>query len=222
MQGKLNEAEAWWQRARAEAIAGFGPTDGHLAVVAVGLAEVLRTAGGDHFAQAEALYRESVEITRREYGNQDVRSAHALQILGQYLSDAGRHNEALKVLAAAAATKQIVLGSGHVDYAQVRLVVVTLLPSYQLQRKSPLCCEGQRPLHPVLAGNKELAGVTHRGEGAMCSCRRSLSSATRTALLALQKPRSKRTTTASPSLPPLATTAVASQTACVHASWRPF
>jgi tetratricopeptide (TPR) repeat protein len=133
MQGKLNDAEAWWQRARAEAIAGFGPTGGHLAVIANGLAEVLRTAGGDRFVQAEALYRESIEITERAYGKQDMRSAHARQILGQYLSDAGRHKEALKELATAVATKRAVLGRGHVDYAQVQLLVVAMPPSCQLQ-----------------------------------------------------------------------------------------
>ena len=120
MQGKYDEAEAWWHKARQEAIAGFGPDDAHLAVVSNGLAEVCRCAGGDRFAQAEQLYRDSLEIVERAYGSKDVRWAQACQYLGQYLSDAGRHKEAVPELTRAAAAKREALGKRHVDYAQVR------------------------------------------------------------------------------------------------------
>jgi Tetratricopeptide repeat len=75
LQGRFAEAEAWWLKARAEAIEGFGASTAHLAVVANGLAEVYRCAGGERFAEAEALYRESVAIVEREYGTADARCA---------------------------------------------------------------------------------------------------------------------------------------------------
>ena len=126
MQGKYTDAEAWWDKARAEAIAGFGERDAHLAVVTSGLAEVFRLAGGHKFAAAEPLLRETVALTQQEYGEADVRAAHARQLLGQYLSEAGQHKAAVAELEAAAAAKKKVLGKGHVDYAAVRPLLLQI------------------------------------------------------------------------------------------------
>ena len=120
MQERFDDAEAWWLRARDEAEAGFGPNDAHLAVIENGLAEVYRCAGGNKFAHAERHYRASIDILAREYGKDDVRCAQAVQYLGQYLSDAGRHAEAARLLRAAIASKQIALGKGHINVAEVR------------------------------------------------------------------------------------------------------
>lgn len=80
-----------------------------------------RRAGGPAFAKAEAYYRESLHITEREFGAQDVRYAQALQYLGQYLSDAGRHGEAIRLLQQAVQAKRQALGRNHIDVAQVWL-----------------------------------------------------------------------------------------------------
>jgi tetratricopeptide (TPR) repeat protein len=119
-QEKLSDAEQWWEKAKREAIAGFGKDDGHLAVTANGLADVYRCQGGEKFHLAEALYRECLEITATCYGKGDVRYAQALQNLGQYCSDAGRHTEALQHLNQALSVKQSVFGKHHIDCARVR------------------------------------------------------------------------------------------------------
>ena len=75
LQGRYVEAEQWWEKAKAEAIQGFGGRTAQLAVIANGLAEVYRLAGGERFERAEALYRESIEIVEREYGASDARYA---------------------------------------------------------------------------------------------------------------------------------------------------
>jgi tetratricopeptide (TPR) repeat protein len=119
LQERYKDAERWWHHAREEVIAGFGATDAHHAVIANGLAEVNRRAGGQAFAKAEGYYRESLDITEREFGPRDVRYAQALQYLGQYLSDAGRHKEALHLLHQAVQAKRQALGRHHIDVAQV-------------------------------------------------------------------------------------------------------
>jgi tetratricopeptide (TPR) repeat protein len=120
LQGNFKDAEAWWQMAKDEAEAGFGPEDAHMAVIANGLADVYRKSGGERFKDAEKLYQESVDITRKHCGPLDVRYSQALQYLGQYYSDAGRYRDALDSLEAAAKVKGSTLGKHHVDYAQVR------------------------------------------------------------------------------------------------------
>lgn len=93
----------------------------HTAVVANGFAELYRLWGGDRFAGAEAYYKESIEILKREIGMEDVRYAQALQYLGQYYLDANRHDEALQQLQQNAAIKKSILGEHHAEYANVRL-----------------------------------------------------------------------------------------------------
>lgn len=80
---------------------------------------MFRCAGGVKFEQAERHYRASIDILAREYGKDDVRCAQAVQYLGQYLSDAGRHAEAVQTLRAAISSKQVALGKGHINVAEV-------------------------------------------------------------------------------------------------------
>lgn len=106
--------------ARLEVVQGFGEADGHMAVVQNGLADVLRRQGGSKFAQAEVLYNSSLRTTERVYGRDDVRYAQALQNLGLYCSDAGRHREGLQRLSQALAVKEAIFGKLHIECARVR------------------------------------------------------------------------------------------------------
>lgn len=99
---------------------GFGEHDGHMAVIQNGLADVLRRQGGARFAQAEALYMESLRTAQSAYGKADVRYAQALQNLGQYCADAGRHREGLRQLQQALAVKEGIFGKLHIECARVR------------------------------------------------------------------------------------------------------
>lgn len=117
-QGQYHDAEQWWHKAEEQAVRGFGSQDAHLAVVANGLAELYRIWGGERRAAAEALYRRGAAILEREVGPGDVRFAQALQHLGLYLMDCGRHAEALRELERAAAIKRAALGDHHADYAE--------------------------------------------------------------------------------------------------------
>lgn len=107
--------------ARQEAVRGFGEDDGHMAVIQNGLADVLRRQGGTRFVQAEALYMDSLRTAERAYGKADVRYAQALQNLGQYCADAGRHREGLRQLQQALAVKEGIFGKLHIECARVRI-----------------------------------------------------------------------------------------------------
>lgn len=61
-----------------------------------------------------------MRITERSYGGGDVRRAQAGQNLGRYLSDAGRHAQALRHLHDALAVKEKVFGKMHIECARVR------------------------------------------------------------------------------------------------------
>jgi tetratricopeptide (TPR) repeat protein len=128
LQENYADAEQWWLLAKREATAGFGSDEGHQAVVANGLADVYRCQGGEKFKLAESLYHESLDITTRCYGTGDVRYAQALQNLGQYLSDAGQHGEALKNIRSALAVKQLVFGRKHIECARVRCTSCSRIP----------------------------------------------------------------------------------------------
>lgn len=131
LQERYEEAEKWWEMARQEAVEGFGEDDGHMAVIQNGLADVLRRQGGARFAQAEALYTASLRTTERVYGKADVRYAQALQNLGQYWADAGRHHQGLRHLEQALAVKERIFGKLHIECARV-----WLLPTHSQRRAS--------------------------------------------------------------------------------------
>eukprot|EP00892_Ulva_mutabilis_P007206 jgi/Ulvmu1/4858/UM020_0144.1 len=123
------EAEKWWELAKQEAVQGFGEDDGHMAVIQNGLADVLRRQGGPKFSQAEALYISSLHTTERVYGKADVRYAQALQALGQFCSDAGRHREALQRLRQALAVKEAIFGKIHIECARVKAIIADVYHS---------------------------------------------------------------------------------------------
>lgn len=119
MQGRYEDAEAWWKMALREAREGFGAQDMHTAVVSNGLAELYRLWGGEKFVEAEQYYLQCVQIMARETGTSDLRYAQSLQYLGQYYLDGQRFKEALEQLQKCAAVKKAALGAQHSDHCHV-------------------------------------------------------------------------------------------------------
>ncbi|URE19758.1 Kinesin light chain [Musa troglodytarum] len=81
-QGKLDEAEKFFQAALDEATKGFGAKDPHVASSCNNLAELYRVKKA--YEKAEPLYLEAINILEDTFGAVDVRVGAALHNLGQF------------------------------------------------------------------------------------------------------------------------------------------
>ncbi|URE19755.1 Kinesin light chain [Musa troglodytarum] len=113
--GKLDEAEKFFQAALDEATKGFGAKDPHVASSCNNLAELYRVKKA--YEKAEPLYLEAINILEDTFGAVDVRVGAALHNLGQFYLALRKLEQARKCYERALKIKGRVLGYGHTEYA---------------------------------------------------------------------------------------------------------
>ena len=113
--GRLDEAGRYLRRALAEAKAGFGEDDPHVAAARNNLAELYRLQ--HRWDEAEALYTQAAAALERHYGTGHPAAATATHNLAGCKLARGDHRGAYAAYAAAAKKKAASLGKAHPDYA---------------------------------------------------------------------------------------------------------
>jgi tetratricopeptide (TPR) repeat protein len=105
-----------------------GPAHEKIAVALTNLARCLIAQGG--MAEAEALYRESLEMRQSIHGREHPRTVRSLSGLGSLLRQTGRLAEAEPLLTECLATRRKVFQAGHLDIAKA-LTEIALLREAQ-------------------------------------------------------------------------------------------
>ena len=96
---------------------------------------------------AELLFRESLELHRRGYGEAHERTAHALMGLASVLSAEGRHAEALPLVREAQRIRKASLGEEHWRTAQADVAVgANLVALGRISEGEPLIVWGYERL----------------------------------------------------------------------------
>lgn len=113
--GRHDEAGAYLRRALAEAKAGFGDRDPHVAAARNNLAELYRLQ--KRWDEAEALYADAAAALERHFGPGHPAAATATHNLAGCQLARGNHGGAYRTYAAAAEKKARSLGKAHPDYA---------------------------------------------------------------------------------------------------------
>ena len=113
--GRMDEAGRYLRRALAEAKAGFGDDDPHVAAARNNLAELYRLQR--RWDEAEALYTQAAAALERHYGPGHPAAATATHNLAGCKLARGDHRGAYAAYAAAAKKKAASLGKAHPDYA---------------------------------------------------------------------------------------------------------
>ena len=113
--GDLEAAGVYLRRALAEARAGFGEEDPHVAAARNNLAELYRLQR--RFDEAEKLYAVAAAALEKHYGPSHPAAGAAVHNLAGCKLSRGDFAGAYRAYAAAAAKKKKALGANHPDYA---------------------------------------------------------------------------------------------------------
>ena len=113
--GDLEAAGVYLRRALAEAKAGFGEKDPHVAAARNNLAELYRLQR--RFDEAEKLYAVAAAALEKHYGAAHPAAGAAVHNLAGCKLSRGDFAGAYRAYAAAAAKKKEALGANHPDYA---------------------------------------------------------------------------------------------------------
>jgi hypothetical protein len=113
--GDLEAAGVYLRRALAEAIAGFGEDDPHVAAARNNLAELYRLQR--RFDEAEKLYAVAAAALEKHYGPSHPAAGAATHNLAGCKLSRGDYAGAYRAYASAALKKKKALGAHHPDYA---------------------------------------------------------------------------------------------------------
>ena len=113
--GDLEAAGVYLRRALAEAIAGFGEDDPHVAAARNNLAELYRLQR--RFDEAEKLYAVAAAALEKHYGPSHPAAGAATHNLAGCKLSRGDYAGAYRAYASAAMKKKKALGAHHPDYA---------------------------------------------------------------------------------------------------------
>ena len=113
--GDLEAAGIYLRRALAEAVAGFGGGDPHVAAARNNLAELYRLQ--KRWDEAEALFAEAADALEKHYGQSHPAAGAALHNLAGCKLERGDYAGAFAAYKTAAAKKAKALGVHHPDYA---------------------------------------------------------------------------------------------------------
>ena len=157
--GKLAHAagDALADRSLTEALATMRatlkPDDDRITSALSALGDVRQQQG--KFPEAEALYRESLKLTRQRHGNEAVQTATRLQALGTFLAYTARAPEGLPLLEQAVAILRRVYGANH------PAVVNGLIGLSDAQGGKPDYAAAEKTLREALPIARALYGQQH-------------------------------------------------------------